>query len=66
MTVRERIPVSEVSAVEVRLRKERCSPPPEELDAEGIARWEVPLAPGGRRTLTLVYEIAATAKVAGL
>ncbi|WP_099908330.1 mucoidy inhibitor MuiA family protein [Streptomyces sp. TLI_171] len=66
VTVRERIPVSEVSAVEVRLRKERCSPPPEELDAEGIARWEVPLPPGGRRTLTLVYEIAATAKVAGL
>ncbi|RPE31943.1 uncharacterized protein (TIGR02231 family) [Kitasatospora cineracea] len=66
VVLRERIPVSEVSAVQVRLRKEHCSPPPDELDAEGIARWEVPLPPGGRRTVTLVYEIAATAKVAGL
>ncbi|MFK0194970.1 mucoidy inhibitor MuiA family protein [Kitasatospora sp. NPDC090308] len=66
VVLRERIPVSEVSAVQVRLRKEHCSPPPDELDAEGIVRWEVPLPPGGRRTVTLVYEIAATAKVAGL
>ncbi|MFD7645052.1 DUF4139 domain-containing protein [Kitasatospora sp. NPDC059795] len=66
VTVRERIPVSEVQAVEVRLRKDRCSPPPDELDADGVVRWEVPLPPGGRRTVTLVYEVSATAKVAGL
>ncbi|MGW4384414.1 mucoidy inhibitor MuiA family protein [Kitasatospora sp. NPDC004531] len=66
VTLRERIPVSEVSAVQVRLRKEHCSPQPDELDADGIVRWEVPLPPGGRRTVTLVYEVAATAKVAGL
>ncbi|MFD9127251.1 mucoidy inhibitor MuiA family protein [Kitasatospora sp. NPDC059571] len=66
VTVRERIPVSEVSAVEVRLRKEACSPAPDELDAEGIVRWDVTLPPGGRRTLTLVYEVSASAKVAGL
>lgn len=66
VVLRERVPVSEVSAVEVRLRKEQCSPPPDELDGEGVARWSVPLPPGGRRTVTLVYEIAATAKVAGL
>ncbi|MFD5563655.1 mucoidy inhibitor MuiA family protein [Kitasatospora griseola] len=66
VTVRERIPVSEVQAVEVRLRRDRCAPPPDELDADGIARWEVPLPPGGRRTVTLVYEVSAAAKVAGL
>ncbi|GAA2835052.1 mucoidy inhibitor MuiA [Kitasatospora paracochleata] len=66
VTLRERIPVSEVSAVEVRLRKESCSPPPDELDAEGIVRWDVALPPGGRRTVTLVYEVSAAAKVAGL
>ncbi|WP_425337767.1 mucoidy inhibitor MuiA family protein [Streptomyces novaecaesareae] len=66
VTVRERVPVSEVSAVEVRLRKEECSPAPDSYDTEGIVRWDVPLGPGARRTLTLVYEISASAKVAGL
>ncbi|MBT2406496.1 MULTISPECIES: DUF4139 domain-containing protein [unclassified Streptomyces] len=66
VVLRERIPVSEVSAVEVRLRKEACSPAPDVVDAEGIARWDVALPPGGRRTVTLVYELSASAKVVGL
>ncbi|WP_406055539.1 mucoidy inhibitor MuiA family protein [Streptomyces sp. NBC_01077] len=66
VVLRERIPVSEVSAVEVRLRKEACSPAPDAVDAEGIARWDVALPPGGRRTVTLVYELSASSKVAGL
>ncbi|MFH8836614.1 mucoidy inhibitor MuiA family protein [Streptomyces sp. NPDC017868] len=66
IALRERIPVSEVSAVEVRLRKEACSPAPDAVDDEGIVRWDVPLPPGGRRTVTLVYELTATAKVTGI
>ncbi|MFF0473800.1 DUF4139 domain-containing protein [Streptomyces sp. NPDC004284] len=66
IALRERIPVSEVSAVEVRLRKEACSPAPDAVDDEGVVRWDVPLPPGGRRTVTLVYELTATAKVAGI
>ncbi|WP_435215408.1 mucoidy inhibitor MuiA family protein [Streptomyces sp. bgisy034] len=66
VTLRERIPVSEVSAVEVRLRKEACAPEPDEIDADGIARWDLRLAPGGHGTVTLVYEISASGKVAGL
>ncbi|MCT4353737.1 DUF4139 domain-containing protein [Streptomyces sp. Je 1-79] len=66
VALRERIPVSEVSAVEVRLQKEGCSPAPDVVDAEGIARWDVPLPPGGRSTVTLVYELSASAKVTGL
>ncbi|MFE2016095.1 mucoidy inhibitor MuiA family protein [Streptomyces sp. NPDC059491] len=66
VVLRERIPVSEVSAVEVRLHKDACSPPPDAVDADGIARWEVDLPPGGRRTVTLVYELSASAKVTGL
>ncbi|MFE2166279.1 mucoidy inhibitor MuiA family protein [Streptomyces sp. NPDC059447] len=66
VVLRERIPVSEVSAVEVRLRKDACSPQPEAVDSEGIARWDVSLPPGGRRTVTLVYELSASSKVAGL
>ncbi|MFF5970378.1 mucoidy inhibitor MuiA family protein [Streptomyces sp. NPDC012769] len=66
VVLRERIPVSEVAAVEVRVREADCSPAPDVVDAEGIARWEVALPPGGRRTVTLVYELSAKAKVAGL
>lgn len=66
VALRERIPVSEVSAVEVRLREDACFPAPDVVDAEGIARWDVPLPPGGRRTVTLVYELSASAKVTGL
>ncbi|AJF68834.1 mucoidy inhibitor MuiA family protein [Streptomyces vietnamensis] len=66
IALRERIPVSEVSAVEVRLRKEACSPAPDTVDDEGIVHWDVALPPGGRRTVTLVYELTATSKVAGL
>ncbi|MFF8974281.1 DUF4139 domain-containing protein [Streptomyces sp. NPDC014995] len=66
VVLRERIPVSEVSAVDVRLRDDACSPAPDKVDAEGIAHWEVALPPGGRRTVTLVYELSASAKVVGL
>ncbi|MFC9860092.1 MULTISPECIES: mucoidy inhibitor MuiA family protein [unclassified Streptomyces] len=66
VALRERIPVSEVSAVDVRLHKDACAPAPDVVDAEGIARWDVTLPPGGRRTVTLVYELSASAKVTGL
>lgn len=66
IVLRERIPVSEISAVQTRLREEDCSPAPDTLDADGIARWNVTLPPGGRRTVTLVYELTANAKVTGL
>ncbi|MBM7440381.1 mucoidy inhibitor MuiA family protein [Streptomyces sp. HB132] len=66
VVLRERLPVSEVSAVEVRLRKETCSPAPDAIDAEGIARWDVSVPPNGHRTVTLVYELSAGAKVTGL
>ncbi|MER6160978.1 mucoidy inhibitor MuiA family protein [Streptomyces sp. NPDC001868] len=66
VVLRERIPVSEVSAVEVRLHKDACSPAPDVVDAEGIARWDVALPPDGHRTVTLVYELTASAKVTGL
>ena len=36
------------------------------VDAEGIARWDVTLPPGSRRTVTLVYQLSASAKVTGL
>ncbi|MFD0340051.1 mucoidy inhibitor MuiA family protein [Streptomyces sp. NPDC127117] len=66
VVLRERIPVSEVSAVEVRLHKNSCSPAPDTVDTEGIARWDIPLPPGSHRTVTLAYELSASAKVTGL
>ncbi|MFJ6852877.1 mucoidy inhibitor MuiA family protein [Streptomyces sp. NPDC091271] len=66
VTLRERIPVSEVSAVEIRLRKELCAPEPGTVDAEGIVSWDVTVPPDGHRTVTLVYELSASAKVTGL
>ncbi|KUO09917.1 mucoidy inhibitor MuiA family protein [Streptomyces sp. DSM 15324] len=66
LVLRERIPVSEVSAVQVRLREEACSPAPGLLDADGVAHWKLTLAPGGRRTVTLVYEVSASGRVAGI
>ncbi|MFJ9542169.1 mucoidy inhibitor MuiA family protein [Streptomyces sp. NPDC101225] len=66
VALHERLPVSEVSAVEVRLRKEACAPEPDTIDADGIARWTLLLPPGGQRTVTLVYEISASGKVTGI
>ncbi|WP_436786242.1 mucoidy inhibitor MuiA family protein [Yinghuangia sp. YIM S10712] len=66
VVLRERIPVSEVSAVEVALKTDACSPPPASVDAEGIVRYDLTLAPGERRAVTLVYELSASGKVAGL
>lgn len=66
VVVRERLPVSEVSAVETRLRREVCFPTPDAVDAEGIARWDVALPPNGQRTITLVHELSASSKVTGL
>ena len=64
VVLRERIPVSELAAVEVRLAKEQCDPPPSDLDADGILRYDLTLAPDARRTLTLAYELTATRAVA--
>jgi uncharacterized protein (TIGR02231 family) len=66
VAVRERIPVSEVSAVEIRLRREACRPEPDEVTPEGIARYDLHLSPGERREVVLVYELTASSSVVGL
>ncbi|MEZ0065998.1 uncharacterized protein (TIGR02231 family) [Streptacidiphilus sp. MAP12-20] len=64
VVLRERIPVSEVAAVEVRVDKDRTVPPPDAVDADGIVRWELTLAPDERRSLLLRYDILAARSVA--
>ena len=67
LVVRERVPVSEVSAVEVRLRKGACRPEPDEgVDADGMVRYGLRLAPGEKREIILEYEVTAAGGVVGL
>lgn len=66
VVVRERVPVSEVSAVEVRLNKNACHPAPDEIDSQGIVRYQLTLGPGQRQEIELNYEISASDKVVGL
>ncbi|WP_435174235.1 mucoidy inhibitor MuiA family protein [Actinacidiphila sp. bgisy145] len=66
LVIRERVPVSEVSAVEVRVRTDASSPAPDEVDAEGIVRYTLALGPGEHREITLVHELTASSAVTGL
>jgi uncharacterized protein (TIGR02231 family) len=66
VVLRERVPVSEVSAVEVTIRSERCDPPPDEVTPEGVALFRLPLPPGAHRELTFTYTLTAAPSVQGL
>jgi len=66
VVVRERVPVSEVSAVEVKVRHDLCEPRPEGVDDQGVVRWDLRIGAGARRVITLVYELHASGKVTGL
>ncbi|HEY5836763.1 mucoidy inhibitor MuiA family protein [Streptomyces sp.] len=66
VVVCERVPVSEVSAVEVRVRAESSLPEPDEVNAEGIVRYVLRLGPGDRREIDLVYDVTASSAVTGL
>jgi uncharacterized protein (TIGR02231 family) len=66
VVVRERVPVSEVSAVEVRLRGEDSRPRPDEVDAEGLVRYTLCLGPGERREIDLVFDVTASSAVTGI
>lgn len=66
VVIRERVPVSEVSAVEVRVRTDASVPAPDDVDAEGMVRYDLRLGPGERREITLVHDIIASTAVTGL
>ncbi|MFC4033313.1 mucoidy inhibitor MuiA family protein [Streptomyces polygonati] len=66
LVIRERVPVSEVSAVEVRVRTESSVPAPDEVDADGMVRYRLRLGPGERREIGLVYDLTASSGVTGL
>lgn len=66
VVIRERVPVSEVSAVEIALRPDACRPRPDGPDADGVVVHRLRLAPGAREEIDLVYDITASSAVTGL
>lgn len=66
VVVEERIPVSEVKEVEVRVVEKESRPVPEAVSPDGIARFKVQVPANGRKELKFVWELQAAAKVAGV
>ena len=64
--VEERLPVSEVKEVEVRIVEKETRPQPKSVSKQGIARFDVQLAPNAQQKVALVWELSAAAKVAGV
>jgi uncharacterized protein (TIGR02231 family) len=66
LEIEERVLVSEVKEVEVEVQTKLCSPPPREVDKDGIARIDVELPANGTRKVQLVWEVVASGKVSGI
>lgn len=66
VALEERIPVSEVEAVEVKLLKEQMKPAPQKVSEDGIIRFEVTAGPRTHQELKLAYTVSSSAKVSGL
>ncbi|RKG50553.1 mucoidy inhibitor MuiA family protein [Corallococcus sp. AB011P] len=66
LAVEERMPVSEVEAVEVALLKDATKPAPSKVSDEGIVRFELSVPPRSRQTVAFGFTVARAAKVAGL
>lgn len=65
LLVEERVPVSEVEAVQVEVVRSETDPAAEP-DDDGIVRWDLSFAPFERRKLALVTRITAGREVRGL
>ncbi|ATB27467.1 DUF4139 domain-containing protein [Melittangium boletus] len=62
----ERMPVSEVEAVEVKLVQEQTRPAPAKVSEDGIVRFELAAPAGSQQELAFVYSVSSSSKVAGL
>lgn len=63
MTVRERIPVSEIERVRVKLDEEASSDMFGKADADGMVESDIKIEPSGRQHLKLVYHMETHKKV---
>lgn len=66
LSLEERIPVSEVKEVEVRVLEKESKPAPKSISKDGIAKFDVSLAANAQQKLELCWELSAASKVAGL
>jgi uncharacterized protein (TIGR02231 family) len=66
IAIEERMPVSEVEAVEIELLKEKAKPAPSKVSQDGIIRFELPAPARSQQELAFAYTVSSSAKVAGL
>jgi uncharacterized protein (TIGR02231 family) len=66
IAIEERMPVSEVEAVEVELLKDKAKPAPTKVSQDGIIRFEVPAPARSQQELAFSYTVSSSSKVAGL
>lgn len=66
LAIDERIYVSEVEAVEVKVIKDKSKPPPSSVDKDGIARFEVSAPASSQQELQFVWSTVGSSKVVGL
>jgi uncharacterized protein (TIGR02231 family) len=66
ITVEERIPVSEVKDVEVKVIDKETKPSPNAVSDDGIARFTALVPANGKRELVFKWELSASSRVAGL
>lgn len=66
VAIEERMPVSEVEAVEVKLLKEQTKPAPSKVSEDGIVRFELTAGPRTQQELVFAYSVSSSAKVSGI
>ncbi len=66
VALEERMPVSEVEAVEVKLLSELTKPSPARVSEEGIVRFELAAPPRSQQEVAFAYAVSSSSKVAGL
>jgi hypothetical protein len=66
VAIEERMPVSEVEAVEVKLLQDQTKPAPAKVSEDGIVRFELAAPPRSQQELAFAFSVASSAKVAGL
>ncbi len=66
LEVVERVPVSEIEHVQVKIDDQACKPRPPKVDERGFCRWQVTLPPHGRETLCLAFRLSTAPEVEGM
>jgi uncharacterized protein (TIGR02231 family) len=62
----ERIPVTEIEHVKVKILAEKCQPPPPLPDQDGFCRYRFEIPPNGHQTLQLRWRISTAPGVEGI